>query len=597
MTRLPDRRKAHGVHYTPAELAGFLCEEALALAGDQRPLRVLDPACGDGSLLLALAGAAGADRAGDMRVVGLDQDAEALEVARGVLAPLPFAGVELRRADFLADGAPPPGGFDLIVANPPYVRTQVLGAERSRQLARAHGLSGRVDLFHAFLRAMTGQLRDGGVLALLCSNRFLSTQAGKAVRDLLQRDYQLRSITDLGDTRLFRAAVLPAVVVARRQPSPADGGCRFTRVYTAADRPGTALSAGAPAMTSAIQALRSGVSGEVAIGGDRYVIERGVLETGGGRGHAWRLSHPEMAAWLETVEAHTARSFADVARIRVGIKTTCDSVFIRGDWAALPDDLRPEAELLHPLLTHHEAGRWRASPLARQVLYPHLDAGGRAGPVDLARYPRARAYLERHRDRLAARTYLQEAGRNWFEIWVAQRPSDWPKRKVVFPDIASEPRFLLDTSGALVNGDCYWMALGEEVPDELVYLLLAVGNSSFAMRWYDAVCGNRLYGRRRRFITQYVRSFPLPDLRHRAAGGIVALARELVAGGDDQAALEVELDRLVWAAFGLADEGSRGTGALGGGRGGASSPPNGTRNRAQITLPIRDAQPGKSRCG
>jgi adenine-specific DNA-methyltransferase len=551
VTRVPDRRKAHGVHYTPAELAGFLCEEALALVGDQEPLRVLDPACGDGSLLLALAAAAGAGRAADMRVVGLDQDAEALEVARGALETLPFAGIELRQADFLAGTAPPPGGFDLVVANPPYVRTQVLGAERSRQLARTHGLSGRVDLFHAFLRAMTGQLRDGGVLALLCSNRFLSTQAGEAVRALLQRDYQLRSITDLGDTKPFRAAVLPAVVVARRQRSPAPDGCRFTRVYTAADPPAPGPPAGVPEMPSAVQALRSGVSGAVSIGGDRYVIERGVLETDGGRGHAWRLSHPELAAWLETVEAHSARSFADVARIRVGIKTTCDSVFIRNDWAVLPSDLRPEPELLHPLLTHHEARRWSASPPASRVLYPHQDAGGRAGPVDLARYPRARAYLERHRDRLAARTYLKEAGRHWFEIWVAQRPSDWPKRKVVFPDIASEPRFLLDTSGALVNGDCYWMALDDEVPDELVYLLLAVGNSSFAMRWYDAVCGNRLYGSRRRFITQYVKSFPLPDLRHPAAGRIVALARELVACGDGRAALEAELDRLVWAAFGL----------------------------------------------
>jgi adenine-specific DNA-methyltransferase len=252
LSRVPDGRKSNGVHYTPAELAGFLSEEALALSAPRRPLRVLDPACGNGSLLLALARASGGQRVTEMRVLGLDQDAEALRVAQRALAALPLAGIELRQADFLAGAELEPAGFDLIIANPPYVRTQVLGAERSRQLARAHGLSGRVDLFHAFVQAITGQLRHGGVLALLCSNR---TQAGEAVRALLRRDYRLHSITDLGDTKLFRAAVLPAVVIARRQPAPSPGPCRFTRVYTA---PGP--SDGAPAMPSAIQAIRTGIA-------------------------------------------------------------------------------------------------------------------------------------------------------------------------------------------------------------------------------------------------------------------------------------------------------------------------------------------------
>lgn len=549
LTGVPDRRKSHGVHYTPAELAGFLSQEALTLAGRQGPLRVLDPACGDGSLLLALAEVAGTVRARDLRVVGLDQDPEALRVAGEVLEALPFAEVELRQADFLAGAAPRPADFDVIIANPPYVRTQVLGAERARQLARAHDLSGRVDLFHAFVRAMTGHLREDGVLALLCSNRFLSTQAGEAVRAHLQRHYQLHSITDLGDTKLFRAAVLPAVVIARKQRPPSSGQCGFTRVYTAPDRPGRPDDA--PAMSSAIQALRSGVTGEVAIGGDLYRVERGVLDTAGRSTHAWSLSHARIAAWLDTVEAHTACSFQDVAKVRVGIKTTCDPVFIRDDWAELPSELRPEGQLLRPLITHHEARRWSAIPPAKAVLYPHVDANGRAAPVDLAEYPRAGAYLQRHRAKLAARKYLHEARRSWFEIWVAQRPSDWLRRKIVFPDIAESPRFLLDTSGAIVNGDCYWMALGDEVTDELAYLLLAIGNSRFAMAYYDAVCGNRLYAGRRRFMTQYVKSFPLPDRRHPAVGKLVGLARELVHGRHAQPTLEEELDWLVWDSFGV----------------------------------------------
>jgi len=527
---------------------------------------VLDPACGDGSLLLALAEAAGAAVTEDMRAVGLDQDPEALRVAREVLEAMPFAHLELRQADFLdsadtvearlfdlAEPTNRPTDFDLIIANPPYVRTQALGAKRSRQLAQMHRLSGRVDLFHAFVRKMTDHLRDGGILALLCSNRFLSTQAGEAVRALLRRDYQLHSITDLGDTKLFRAAVLPAIVIARKQSSPSLGRCSFTQIYTAPDR--LPRTADVPAMASPMEALRAGVTGHVSIGGTLYSVERGVLDTATRVTHAWSLSHSRINSWLETVKAHTSCSFEDVAKIRVGIKTTADSVFIRNDWADLPSDIRPEPQLLYPLITHHEARRWAALPPAREVLYPHVDVGGRAAPVNLADYPLARSYLESHRAKLSARKYLREARRNWFEIWVPQRPSEWPKRKIVFPDIAESPRFLLDTSKAIVNGDCYWMALGDDVADDLAYLLLAVGNSTFAMRYYDAVCGNRLYAGRRRFITQYVKAFPLPDRQHPATEKIVGVARELVHRHAGQA-LEAELDSLVWASFGLPEEGS-----------------------------------------
>jgi adenine-specific DNA-methyltransferase len=51
-----DRIKANGVHYTPATLADFLAAvTAEALDADRETIEVLDPACGDGALLWALA--------------------------------------------------------------------------------------------------------------------------------------------------------------------------------------------------------------------------------------------------------------------------------------------------------------------------------------------------------------------------------------------------------------------------------------------------------------------------------------------------------------------------------------------------------------
>lgn len=109
--------------------------------------------------------------------------------------------------------------FDAVISNPPYARTQVLGAAAAQDLATRFDLSGRVDLYHAFVKAMTAVLREDGIPGLLTSNRFLTVQSGCTTRDWLCKNFQLLRLVDLGDTKLFQAAVLPAIVIARRTPA------------------------------------------------------------------------------------------------------------------------------------------------------------------------------------------------------------------------------------------------------------------------------------------------------------------------------------------------------------------------------------------
>jgi hypothetical protein len=240
-----------------------------------------------------------------------------------------------------------------------------------------------------------------------------------------------------------------------------------------------------------------------------------------------------------------------VATIRVGIKTTADPVFVRSDWDALPDSLRPEPELLRPLITHRETSRWRITPLegGRRVLYPHLSRDGRRIPIEFDEYPQAAAYLQMHKARLQSRRYVTDAGRRWYEIWVAHNPAAWCQPKIVFPDIAESPRFSLDDSGAIVQGDCYWITLKTSVDPDWLPLMLAVANSSVATKFYDLMFHNKLYAGRRRYMTQYVEQFPLPDLRSRSAQRVVRQVKQLLMKPRALPETEDALDRLVNECF------------------------------------------------
>ena len=127
---------------------------------------------------------------------------------------------------------------------------------------------------------------------------------------------------------------------------------------------------------------------------------------------------------------------------------------------------------------------------------------------------------------------------------------------MVFRDISAEPTFWIDNDATIVNGDCYWLAAERRDSEDPLWLAAAVGNSTFAEAFYDHRFHNKLYAGRRRFITQYVEHFPLPNPTAAIGRRIIAAAKEVYAKADSSTSddLKRRLNALVWEAFGLSVE-------------------------------------------
>jgi len=566
------QRKQEGAHYTPHALAVFVARQicnAAAIAPGTDCLRVLDPAVGDGELLCSLLEEIHASKRLNIEATAFDTDLIALKQADERLSTALQGEIRAnwRGENFLdfalaasGEGELGPlfsdsnggGQFDLAIANPPYVRTQVLGQRQARAIAQRFGLQGRVDLYHAFLLGIAEVLKPGGVGGVIVSNRFLTTQAGGSVRAQLLERYDLLHVWDLGDTKLFEAAVLPAVLLLRKKGESRgrNDQTRFTSVYSCAET---------GKRTKRAESIFDVVErrGRFTLpDASTFRVTQGKLDAGLKPGDVWRLSNPEKDAWLRCVHEHTALRFSDLGKIRVGVKTTADKVFIRSDWRELPSGDQPE--LLRPLITHHVARSFKAttSELKREILYTHCTQHGRKRAVDLSLYPSSARYLEKHREALEARKYVREAGREWFEIWVPQDPSAWKRPKLVFRDISREPTFWMDLSGAVVNGDCYWITTTDPEKENLLWVAVGVANSRFIEAYYDVKYNNKLYAGRRRFMTQYVEAFPLPPEESKHAKQIAECSRAIYDGLDraDCTELLAELNALVAGAFGLGVE-------------------------------------------
>ncbi len=563
--------KASGTTYTPPKLAHFVAIQMLQAASlpAQGKIRLLDPAVGNGILLEALLEALPETVLHRVEIFAFDTHLPALKQTRERLEQqYPSLKLHLEKRDFLefiahldqqqdlfssnVDFQP----FDLVIANPPYVRTQIIGAGQAQILAKRFGLTGRVDLYYPFLLGISRVLANGGTAGIITSNRFMTTKSGQSVRQALLSRFNLVHAWDLGDTKLFDAAVLPAVLIANAatdQPQPsANNSIRYSSIYEVTE---TATRYA----TDPLQTLESPNDTVVAIPDRRsFRIKHGTLDNGGDPTGVWRIASTSTDTWLETVSAHTWGTFGDIGKIRVGVKTTADKVFIRHDWGKLPDGT---PELLRPLITRHWAKQFKATrPLKathiKQILYPHEIRQGKRQAVDLSLYPKAKRYLEANRTTLTARTYVIEAGRQWYEIWVPQDPAAWAFPKLVFPDIAEKPTFWLDRDGSIVSGECYWLCCENGKGEDLLWLALAVANSTFIEAFYDHSFNNKLYAGRRRFITQYVEKFPLPNPDKEQSKTIIQLAKDIYATlpSSEAEKLMVELNEKVWEVFGLTPE-------------------------------------------
>ena len=125
----------------------------------------------------------------------------------------------------------------------------------------------------------------------------------------------------------------------------------------------------------------------------------------------------------------------------------------------------------------------------------------------------------------------------WAMVALLLLASGWHRFLPVVPLMIGAQRFPAQRTAIMSLGGIGWLLyrlrdLGVDgAAERLAYLLMGVANSALGLRFYDAVCGNRLYSGRRRWITQYVSRLPLPDPTTMRAGGVVELVRAVEARG------------------------------------------------------------------
>ncbi len=481
------------------DLSGYTADRPLHL------LRLLEPSFGDGDFLFPAIErlieaysrdnpdfkSARVDLSDAIRAVELHRDSHASTMRRMSLQ-LMAAGIgeadatELSATwlvcdDFLLSELD--DGFDVVVGNPPYVRQErIPGVLLAEYRSRFSTLYDRADLYIPFFERALDLLAPGGVLGFICANRWLKNKYGGPLRSKISAEFHLSHFIDMEGVDAFHADVIayPAITIVRR-PWPDQAGRPSTRIASPAALGQLSL----PALARAL----------VSYGEASELVDEIVLD---GIGDApWLFEDVPRLKLLRRLEASFPALENAGCKVGIGVATGCDRVFI-DDYDALP--VEPERKL--PLVMARDLIGGRIDWHRKGVLNP-FEADGSLASLDA--FPRFAAYLESHRDAIAARHVANRSGAGWYRTIDRIYPDLVQRPKLLVPDIKGEASFVLDDGRYYPHHNLYYIT--SSTWD--LRALRTVLRSSVSMMTVATYC-TRMAGGYLRFQAQYLRRIRLP---------------------------------------------------------------------------------------
>ena len=343
-----------------------------------------------------------------------------------------------------------PGGFDIVLANPPYVRQELIRPHKPRlKEIYPDVYTGTADLSVYFYGRAVQLLRPGGVMAFISPNKWMRAGYGLKLRGFLRRHARPTTIVDFGHSPVFPAAdTFPCVPVLtrRRHPLAADGVAPDGQTFAACPLP------------------RDDYDPEMSVG--RYVAEHAThIPVALLRDDAWTLDDPRIQDLGDRIQK-TGVPLAEYCGgppLR-GILTGFNEAFIVDD--VLRSELVREDsscdQIIKPLLRGRDVQRWSSRTSGFYLITIGSSANvrwpwtGQSQPeaVFAQTFPSVAKHLARFKEDLRAR---QDQGHHWWELRSCDYLATFAKPKILWQEIQFHSWFSVDTSGSLITNKAFML--------------------------------------------------------------------------------------------------------------------------------------------
>ena len=415
------------------------------------------------------------------------------------------------------------GGFDVALANPPYIHLRWHG-DRMRELYRKAGFVSYArmgDIYQLFYERGCQLLKtSGGLLAYITSNSWLRAEYGKRLRRFFSEGHIPLRLLELGKD-VFESAIVDSSVFILRTGREEKHEASF---------PGVDVER----LSSDEFPPRDSLWGQVcAKGDDTWVI----------------LSNLEQNA-MDKLHTHgTALKDWDV-KTYIGTMTGYNKAFLidTATKNALVSEDPNTLDIIKPVLRGRDIQRYRANWAGLWLINVHN--GYRNIPaIDISEYPAVKAHLDRYYPQLERR---HDQGRTPYNLRSCAYLDEFSKGKLFWMDLTERGRFAYSSS------EMFCLNTGSMLIGPSIKYLCAVLNSSLITWLMKKTALNSGMGVPR-WIRTTVERIPVPEIANEEQRPFIKLVDSILKAKDanpdaDTSHLEWEIDRLVYDLYGLTEE-------------------------------------------
>ena len=416
-------------------------------------------------------------------------------------------------------------GFDVVIANPPYVSVEKFArtALQTEWKRRYKTFASRGDIYCFFYERGLGLLREGGVLSFISSNKFQRAGYGKELRELLASQ-RIRALVDFCELPVFAAATDPMIVIVNKGLPPAN---HEIPVVVIKDE-------------SEFESLHHSLASRGSLYKPNQLKSEG-WSLQGGIGLAIIQKMSSAGTPLGNIKSYS---------IMAGIKTGFNKAFWLDSETAQRlkrEDPCSYKKFIKPVLVGDDARRWSAKPVTAYMIYtPRGTLEKELGAL--------KQHLLKWKTRLEGRALDQK----WYELQQAQYrySSTYESPKIVYPDIALESRFSIDSQGRYPDMTAF------SIPCADLWLLALLNSKAewFFLSRTAAVLGDADNRGRVRCKTQYISKIPVPEIGASDKTRLAKLAEKAARQAESEDTVDLrtterEIDEIVYRLFDLtADE-------------------------------------------
>lgn len=480
----PADRKVNGAIYTPAYIRNAIIDKCFAKMQNLHNARIADISCGCGGFLMDVSEKIHARYSKSYaeiyaeNIFGIDVQGYSISRTKLLLSLLALMNGEDADFSFNLYQADTLGfnfrneirdfeGFDVIVGNPPYVCSRNISAS-TRELMNKWLVcsTGHPDLYIPFFQIAIENLVDNGVLGYITMNSFLKSLNGRALREYFQTNPRRIEIFDFRGKQIF--------------PRKSTYTCLFFFQNTPSD------------------SLYYATNEEETFSPDKTLTEisYAILDVKKG----WNLNETTRMDSLETIGIPIGK----FGQSRHGIATLSNKVYIfkpKSETAKflsfIKDGVEYEIEqgICRDIVNSNKLNSdVEFSDIVEKVIFPYsVNEFGKVvvllENVFKTKYPKAYAYLQTQRKKLAERDKGNVDG---YPTWYAYGRTQslvLPRYKLFFPKIANKQltcKFVDDVDLMLYNG----MAFVSEEAEPLQILQKILESNLF---WNYVITNSKPY--------------------------------------------------------------------------------------------------------